>query len=48
MEEIDRDFEVLAAMRQESDPTDEEALDRALQESRRQAKVQVRRQMGLV
>lgn len=46
-EELDRDFADLASMCQSSDPTDEERLERALQEARRQAKEQVRRQMGL-
>jgi hypothetical protein len=45
--EIDRDFAVLTAMCQESDPAAEEQLERALQEARRQAKDQVGRQMGL-
>ncbi len=48
VEEIDRDFAVLAAMCEASDPADEEQLVRALQEARRQAKEQVRREMGLV
>jgi hypothetical protein len=47
IEEIDRDFAVLTAMCQDSDPVQEEQLERALQEARRQAKDQVRRQMGL-
>lgn len=47
VEEIDRDFEVLAALCQTSDPADEAQLERALQEARRQSKEQVRRQMGL-
>jgi hypothetical protein len=46
-EEIDRDFAALAVLCQESDLADEEALDRALHEARRQAKDQVRRQMEL-
>jgi hypothetical protein len=45
--EIDRDFAVLTAMCQESDPAEEERLERALQEARRQAKDLVRREMGL-
>jgi hypothetical protein len=45
--DIDKDFAVLAAMCQESDPADEEQLERALAEARRHAKDQVRRQMGL-
>jgi hypothetical protein len=47
IEEIDRDFAVLAALCEASEPADEEQLERALQEARRQAKEQVRRQMGL-
>jgi hypothetical protein len=38
VEEIDRDFAVLASLCQASEPADEEQLGRALQESRRQAK----------
>lgn len=48
VEEIDRDFAVLAALCETSEPADEEQLERALQEARRQAKEQVRRQMGLL
>ena len=47
VEEIDRDFAVLATLCEPSEPADEEQLDRALQEARRQAKEQVRRHMGL-
>ena len=47
LEEIDRDFAVLATLSEASEPADEEQLERALQEARRQAKEQVRRQMGL-
>ncbi len=47
LDEIDRDFAVLASLCETSEPADEEQLDRALQEARRQAKEQVRRQMGL-
>jgi hypothetical protein len=47
VEEIDRDFVVLAALCEASEPADEEQLEQALQEARRQAKEQVRRQMGL-
>jgi hypothetical protein len=47
LEEIDRDFAVLATLCETSEPADEEQLERALQEARRQAKEQVRRQMGL-
>ena len=46
-EEIDRDFAVLASLCEASEPADEEQLERALQEARRQAKEQVRRDMGL-
>ena len=46
VEEIDRDFAVLANLCAASEPADEEHLDRALQEARRQAKEQVRRHMG--
>jgi hypothetical protein len=42
VDEIDRDFAVLAALCEASDPADEEKLDRALQEAHRQAKQQVR------
>jgi hypothetical protein len=47
LDEIDRDFAVLASLCETSEPADEEQLERALQEARRQAKEQVRRQMGL-
>lgn len=47
VEEIDRDFAVLASLCETSEPADEEQLERALNEARRQAKEQVRRQMGL-
>jgi hypothetical protein len=47
VEDIDRDFAVLAALCEVSEPADEEQLERALQEARRQAKEQVRRHMGL-
>jgi hypothetical protein len=47
VEEIDRDFAVLTNLCETSEPADEERLERALQEARRQAKEQVRRQMGL-
>jgi hypothetical protein len=46
-EAIDRDFAVLARLCETSEPTDEEQLERALHDARRQAKEQVRRQMGL-
>lgn len=45
--EIDRDFMELAGLCATSDPVDEGRLDRALDEARRAAKEQVRRQMGL-
>ena len=47
VEEIDRDFAVLTRLCEASEPADEEQLERALQEARRQAKEQVRRHMGL-
>jgi hypothetical protein len=47
VEEIDRDFAVLASLCQASEAADEEQLEAALQEARRQAKDQVRRHMGL-
>jgi hypothetical protein len=47
VEEIDRDFAVLATLCSESEPANEDELDRALHEARRQAKEQVRRAMGL-
>ncbi len=47
VEEIDRDFAVLASLCAESEPANEDQLDRALDEARRQAKEQVRRGMGL-
>jgi hypothetical protein len=47
VEEIDRDFSVLANLCETSEPGEEEQLERAVQEARRQAKEQVRRQMGL-
>ena len=47
VEEIDRDFASLTALCEASDPAEEEQLERALQEARRQAKEQVRRHMGL-
>ena len=47
VEEIDRDFAVLSNLCEASEPADEEQLERALQEARRQAKEQVRRHMGL-
>ena len=47
VEEIDHDFAVLADLCSESEPADEDQLQRALQDAQRQAKEQVRRQMGL-
>lgn len=47
IDEIDRDFAVLARLCESSEPADEEQLERALQEARRQAKEQVGRTMGL-
>jgi hypothetical protein len=47
VEDIDRDFAALANLCAASEPADEEQLDRALQEAHREAKDQVRRQMGL-
>ncbi len=47
VEEIDRDFAVLASLCSESEPASEDQLDRALHEARRQANEQVRRGMGL-
>jgi hypothetical protein len=44
---IDADFHDLAVLCQAGDPLDDERLKRALDESKRQAKEQVRRQMGL-
>jgi hypothetical protein len=47
VDEIDRDFAILAKLCETSEPADEEQLERALREARRQAKEQVRRHMGL-
>ena len=47
VEEIDRDFAVLASLCSESERANEDRLDRALHEARRQSKEQVRRGMGL-
>ena len=47
VEEIDRDFAVLASLCSESEPANEDQSDQALHEARRQAKEQVRRGMGL-
>jgi len=48
IEEIDRDFDMLARLCESGEPADEEDLERALQEARRQAKEQVRRHYGAV
>lgn len=45
-EDIDRDFDVLAALCESSEPAEEEQFERALQEARHLAKEQVRRHMG--
>jgi hypothetical protein len=45
LEEIDRDFAVLANLCATSEAADEEQLERSLQEAHRQAKEHVRRQM---
>ena len=47
VEEIDRDFAVLASLCEPNELADEEQLERALGEAHRQAKEQVRRHMGL-
>ena len=47
IEEIDREFAVLANLCAASESGDEDQMDRALSESRRLAKEQVRRHMGL-
>ncbi len=46
-EEIERDFADLASLCSESETANEDQLDQALHEARRQAKEQVRRGMGL-
>jgi len=46
VEEIDRDFAVLASLCADSEPANEDQLDQALHEARRQAKEQVRQDMG--
>jgi hypothetical protein len=45
VEDIDRDFAVLATLCEDSEPAEEEQLERALQEARQLAKEQVRRHM---
>jgi hypothetical protein len=47
VEEIDRDFADLANLCAASELANEDQLDRALHEARREAKEQVRRHMGL-
>jgi hypothetical protein len=47
LEEINRDFAIWESLCAASESADEEQLDRALQEARRQAKEQVRRHLGL-
>lgn len=47
VEEIDRDFAILSTMCATSDPADEDQLEKALGNARREAKEQVRRHMGL-
>jgi hypothetical protein len=47
IEEIDRDFAVLEKLCESNEPSEEDQLERALQEARRLAKEQVRRQMEL-
>ena len=45
--EVDQDFALLATLCDQSEPADEEVLQQAIEEAHRQAKEQVRRQMGL-
>jgi hypothetical protein len=47
VEAIDRDFAVLEGLCAVGDPADDECLSRVLDEAHRQAKEQVRKQMGL-
>jgi hypothetical protein len=47
VEEIDRDFAILADLCSKSEPADEDQLQQALDDARGQAKEQVRRHMGL-
>jgi hypothetical protein len=47
VDEIDRDFAVLATLCEGNEPEDQEQLERALQEAHHEAKEQVRRRMGL-
>jgi hypothetical protein len=48
LEEIDRDFAELAELCAASESADEDQMERALQEARRQSKDHVRQRMGLV
>ena len=47
VDEIDRDFAVLADLCSESEPVDEDQLQQALHDAHRQSKEQVRRDLGL-
>lgn len=47
IEEIDRDFAILATLCKSSEPAEEEQMERALHEARLLSKEQVRRSMGL-
>ena len=47
VDEIDRDFALLAQLCAASDSAEEERLSQALDDARRQSKAQVRRQIGL-
>lgn len=47
VEDIDRDFAILATLCESSEAAEEVQLDQALQEARHIAKEQVRRHMGL-
>ena len=47
IEEIDRDFALLESMCAAGDPEDDDRLQHALDEAHREAKEQVRREMGL-
>jgi hypothetical protein len=46
VDQIDRDFAVLAALCETSDPADEERMARAIREAKEMAKEQVRRQFA--
>jgi hypothetical protein len=47
VEEIDVDFAILEKLCSDSEPADEDQLDRALHDAHRQAKEQVRHHLGL-